>query len=129
MKKITAFLLSLLCLATYGQHDEQNKNFKKVTETETYSTLYSDGKRHISTSEINEYHYNKQGNITQHNRKTFYKNEPYISTKTTYCYNSKNKIDYTETTILKDSLKYRTLYTYQNGEIKKKLHLTPTTTT
>ncbi|KJD32498.1 hypothetical protein PK35_09825 [Tamlana nanhaiensis] len=120
MKKISAFLISLLCLTSFGQQDETNKNFKKVTETETYSTLYSDGKRRISTSEINEYYYNKQGKITQNIRKTFYKNEPYAATRTTYFYNDKNKIDFTETTLLKDSLKYRTIYTYLNGAIQKK---------
>ena len=119
MKKLLFYFYLISCLSN-GQNNDSNKNFKKIIETETYGVMYSDGKKHIFTSEINEYNYDTLGREMFSIRKTFYNRKPYNTIRTNFFYRDDDRIDYSESHILEDSLSFKTDYTYQKDKLCKK---------
>nr|WP_321243760.1 hypothetical protein [uncultured Psychroserpens sp.] len=117
MKKLLYILISFSI--TFSGYSQKKNDIKKLVETETTTTSYSNGKQSISTKKITETEFNIYGKKMSNIRTTFHNGNPYKTTKTTYIYNEENKIDYEMNFIEEDSIHYTTYYNYENDNLSK----------
>ena len=119
MSKLFIFIFLIISFSGHSQNNSSKLKIKKTLETETYGVWDSNGKKYVYVSETNEYHYNIEELEIFHIRTTYHNKTPYRTTQTTFFYNTKNKISYTSTFILEDSICYKTTYNYLNNRLDK----------
>ena len=118
MRYLNHYITSLFIIFNifYG-NSQTNGKIKSIVKTETYGINHSDGKQYIFTSEINKTEYNLKGQKTKKTRITYYNGKPNNTIISDFFYTSQDKIDYTYTLILEDSIYYRTNYSYSKNQL------------
>lgn len=108
-----------ICFSGEAQINLSSSIFKKIETTKVFRQKLNKGINKLTISEKNVDKYDTDGKRVENTRTTYYSGKPYESSKTLSYYDDTNKLAYSITHIINDSITYKTHYYYKNNLLMK----------